>query len=329
MSALNRSVTVLDDVAQISFMAMNADMQYEQIETGAFKTECADISVGKANVLLSKINKSIIGTTELKDDASFCITFVIASPQESSVNGIIIERDAIILQYGRYSTIWRVRSDYDFVSIILPTSTSGVYEDFVRKSSEKLMKRGYLIDNSLAKKDDLLVRMLAAGMLDYLSGFPHGMGRFADAFIAHSWGIVMDSFRSYQPDASCPPLPQRLKIFLKARDLLYRDEFEAVSIPLLAKSVGVSERALSYSFRSAVDQSPQTFLRTLRLNRARSFIIRHRTKLDNVVTEAAVTYGFWHLGRFSAYYKAQFGEYPSQTARASSGRTAERAEGMP
>ncbi|MGK9232155.1 helix-turn-helix domain-containing protein [Inquilinus limosus] len=329
MSALSRSVTTLTDVAQIGFMAANADWQYEQIEAGAFKTECTNISVGKSNVYITKIDKSIFGTTELKDESDFWITFVTGGYQDYYVNGNTINRGSTILQYGKYSTAWSVRSDYDFTSIILPISTSGAYEDFVRESAEKLMKQGYLIDNSLADRDDLLVRMLAAGMLDYLTDFPHCMGRFADAFIAHSWGIVLNSFRLHQPDASYLALPQRLKIFLKARDLLYRDELEAVNIPLLAKSVGVSERTLSYSFRSVVDQSPQTFLRTLRLNRARSFIIRHRGTLDNVVTEAAVTYGFWHLGRFSAYYKAQFGEYPSQTAGESSGRTAKRTEGIP
>lgn len=329
MSTLSRSVTILNDVTQIGPIADNVDKQYEQIETGIFRTECTSISVGKANVYLSKISKAIFGTTELKDESGFWITFVIGGFREYTINGNIISFGSTILQYGKYSTVWNIQSDYDFTSIILPISSSGAYEDFVRESAEKLMKQGYLIDNSLANRDDLLVRMVAAGMLDYLSDFPHCMGRFADAFIAHSWGIVMNCFRSHQPDASYPTLPQRLKIFLKARDLLYRDELETVNIPLLAKSVGVSERTLSYSFRSVVDQSPQTFLRTLRLNRARSFIIRHRAKLDNVVTEAALTYGFWHLGRFSAYYKAQFGEYPSQTAGESSGRTAKRTERIP
>ena len=43
---------------------------------------------------------------------------------------------------------------------------------------------------------------------------------------------------------------------------------------------------------------------------------RHETS----VSEAAMAWGFRHLGRFSGTYFRRFGEYPGQTLRASSGR---------
>jgi hypothetical protein len=37
-------------------------------------------------------------------------------------------------------------------------------------------------------------------------------------------------------------------------------------------------------------------------------------------------YGFWHLGRFSGYYRELFGEYPSETARCMEGTIPGRAD---
>jgi AraC family ethanolamine operon transcriptional activator len=36
---------------------------------------------------------------------------------------------------------------------------------------------------------------------------------------------------------------------------------------------------------------------------------------DRPVSDIAMKWGFWHLGRFSAYHAALYGEAPSQTVR--------------
>ena len=47
------------------------------------------------------------------------------------------------------------------------------------------------------------------------------------------------------------------------------------------------------------------------------------------VTEIAMQFGFWHLGRFAGTYAAAFGCTPSETRRRVWGRSADAAPGSP
>lgn len=64
--------------------------------------------------------------------------------------------------------------------------------------------------------------------------------------------------------------------------------------------------------------SPSNYVRTVRLNVARKFMLL--SPHDNI-QGAALDAGFSHLGRFSKYYQDFFGKLPSQAL----GRVANRA----
>jgi AraC family transcriptional regulator, ethanolamine operon transcriptional activator len=86
----------------------------------------------------------------------------------------------------------------------------------------------------------------------------------------------------------------------------------------LCRETGVSERTLQYSFKAQLGVSPNTYLRIFRLNRVRN-LLRHPSHAGITVTEAAMHWHFWHLGRFSRDYTALFGESPSSTLRCALG----------
>ena len=89
----------------------------------------------------------------------------------------------------------------------------------------------------------------------------------------------------------------------------------ALTVSELCQRFGVSERTLHIAFRRERDMPPATFLRTLRLERARSALLRNRAD-KTLIKTIALDNGFLHLGCFSAAYKSQFGELPSETASA-------------
>jgi transcriptional regulator GlxA family with amidase domain len=81
----------------------------------------------------------------------------------------------------------------------------------------------------------------------------------------------------------------------------------------LARAAGLSARSLTRGFQQLRGHSPMTALRHSRLERVRMDLMRGAA--GGTVTEAAVRWGFFHLGRFSSLYAARFGELPSVTRR--------------
>lgn len=88
---------------------------------------------------------------------------------------------------------------------------------------------------------------------------------------------------------------------------------DGISVGDIARAACVSVRALEEGFRKHCDTTPLVYLREVRLDRVRKALVNLPLHGESV-TDIAHRYGFVHLGRFSAYYKARFGETPSQTA---------------
>lgn len=84
-----------------------------------------------------------------------------------------------------------------------------------------------------------------------------------------------------------------------------------VALEDLARAAGVSVRSLNMLCQRHHGESPMTLLRNMRLDAVRA---RLRESPGHCVTDAALEFGFGHLGRFSSYYRERFGELPSQTS---------------
>ncbi|PYY65220.1 hypothetical protein DEJ30_05285 [Curtobacterium sp. MCPF17_003] len=90
----------------------------------------------------------------------------------------------------------------------------------------------------------------------------------------------------------------------------------------ICDAVGVSPRTLQTSFMREHGVSPMTFLLRMRLDRVHA-VLESSSRHETSVSEAAMAWGFRHLGRFSGTYFRRFREYPGQTLRASSGSCAD------
>ena len=105
--------------------------------------------------------------------------------------------------------------------------------------------------------------------------------------------------------------PGDSQVFSKIKDYILANLQENITLEEIASLANVSLRKLYVLFNIHAQESPRDFIQSLKLGRVRADLQRARP--SDKVTDIAMRYGFSHLGRFSAVYKARFGELPSQT----------------
>jgi AraC-like DNA-binding protein len=97
----------------------------------------------------------------------------------------------------------------------------------------------------------------------------------------------------------------------RAEALLRERSCEEITINSIAREAGISLRQMQDLFRRTHGLSPHAYLTRLRLEQAHLHLMG-KTPAPSV-TEAALTAGFGHLGRFPQTYRNRFGRLPSQS----------------
>lgn len=101
------------------------------------------------------------------------------------------------------------------------------------------------------------------------------------------------------------------------RAMTYCEEHagEPLSTADMALASRLSVPALRAAFRAHLGTTPLMYLRRVRLDSAhRDLLAIAEGREDGTVTDVALRWGFVHLGRFAAFYKATYGTAPSRTA---------------
>lgn len=103
---------------------------------------------------------------------------------------------------------------------------------------------------------------------------------------------------------------ERAQLAGEARELLV--ECPDMTLGDICSEIGLSSRNLRRLFTAAYGTSPGQYRLAVRLGSVRSELKRspHR---KGVIASVAARHGFWHMGRFGAQYRRQFGESPSET----------------
>lgn len=106
-----------------------------------------------------------------------------------------------------------------------------------------------------------------------------------------------------------PPLP-RQSVMRRVADALNHDDTDLIHASELARFAGVSYPTLRRIFLEWFGTSPSRYLLLKRLYFARQRLLSGEFE---TVSDAAMSCGFWELGRFARRYRELFGELPSTT----------------
>lgn len=123
--------------------------------------------------------------------------------------------------------------------------------------------------------------------------------------------MLSNAFRS---ESYVLPRHRVSPMVLRARDcLLNRLQDDTLSIDDIADELKISTRTLYRLFKTEYGSGPQAWARGIRLDQVRTALLEEGSNMS--VTDAALKFGFTHLGRFSRDYRRRYGETPSSTLR--------------
>jgi AraC family ethanolamine operon transcriptional activator len=103
-------------------------------------------------------------------------------------------------------------------------------------------------------------------------------------------------------------------LFRRARKRIEDDRDHKLGVAGLAASLNVPDHVLRSAFVEATGLAPRVWLRNERLGKARRAMLQPGGR-QRSVAEIAMEHGFFHLGRFAAYYAQTFHETPFETLR--------------
>ena len=118
--------------------------------------------------------------------------------------------------------------------------------------------------------------------------------------------------RSPRPMQPPPRRPSRAELVAQVDDFLRDNINEPITVGDLSRMAGVSERTLRSAFHDVLGVSPKQWALRQRLAAARE-ALSAAAPGTTTVTEIAMSYGFFELGRFAGRYRMVFGEMPSET----------------
>jgi AraC-like DNA-binding protein len=102
-------------------------------------------------------------------------------------------------------------------------------------------------------------------------------------------------------------------IMHRFHEALEASDDSAVYLPELCRRIGVSGRTLRFCCQQHFGMSPKQYLLLRRMHLAQRALRQPAGTAS--VTEIAMRFGFWELGRFAVRYRALFGESPSKTRK--------------
>ena len=129
-------------------------------------------------------------------------------------------------------------------------------------------------------------------------------------------GLLLGQHHTYTDALNVATSAAPRSAVARAIDLVHDRPDEPWSTVRLATEVHLSVRALQEGFRREVGMPPMSYVRDVRLHRARD-LLRLADPGRTTVAQVAARCGIGHLGRFAAAYRDAFGEPPSETLDAS------------
>ncbi|WP_077033609.1 helix-turn-helix domain-containing protein [Pelomonas sp. KK5] len=302
----------VSDVDEHTSQLVDWDMRYEQLDGGAFQGSFTDIRWPGVQLFIESTSRRVRQRGSLPPGA-IGIGTVLAGAGELCINGTRGGPETLIAVHG---------AELDFCTPAQCTLAGLVVDAPLLQAAalsmmpvlEPLLDGGGMLALSAAGAVLAPLHALLRQVADTVLRRPaEAVAPLRDELLLHTLSALDGASRFDADDLRRPD--QRKRLVDRACELMMATPDDPPSLAEVCRHVGASPRKLTYCFQDVLGLSPARYIKAIRLNAVRRDLRRAAEASDASVYDVAARWGFWHFGHFSADYKRQFAELPSQTLR--------------
>jgi AraC-like DNA-binding protein len=258
----------------------------------------------------------VIDVQELTGDY---LVIVPASGTSTIVNqGVTVEASPVVAVVPSPGTAMTLSCDADAAHLVVRIARSALLVHLSRLIGRTPAQSldfdlRFDISSGNASRWNFAVQMLHAELFEPQSLLMQGVGQGQlEEFVMSSLLYSLQSNYTEQLASRSQPAHRAIRV---ACDYIDRNLADPITVDDVAGAAGVSVRTIQNLFAQQLGQTPTSYLRNERLERARSDLADAPGGSRLTVTDVAMRWGFGHLGRFATTYRKRFGEFPSETLR--------------
>jgi AraC family ethanolamine operon transcriptional activator len=306
-----RLLSVDPDDCASQLMRFGMHMQHSQMSGGKFLATVDILRLPRSQLMLTAYGPAITADGGVPQQ-SYVLGLAVPGTGALSVNDHVHQpHEVAVVSGGRELHLSRAPG----VQVISWTANSAHVDSvclamFDRPLSQ-MARSGHALRShtaATARAQTLLDLLYSNGPTSLLAGEVAGLdgdvGRRVEALVLDA---LLGDVQGQEPLRGWSA---REKIVSRARDLMESDREEPLTVAEVCAVLSVPMRTLDDAFRTCLGIAPRHFMNSMRLNKVRRTL---RSGAATSVTEAAMRFGFFHLGRFSSQYRRLFGELPSDT----------------
>ena len=292
------------------------DQVYDQLSPGNFEGKVVDLRFKGLQIFRETTNRSVS-----QSGSSWHGCFVVGIPVSMKGTGLfarqVLTHDSMLTFHSDQEFSLTSPEYFDVVAVAIPEATlleamNPDAHDQLRhvfpRSPKVMIAESGLIDEL---RSCLLSIFDPASFEPALLRYPQVQRSMSSAIIGHLAEVLHASSHAPLPTRS---FKGRCHVVKEATDYALGNTAEPITVADLCQKLNISRRMLNYCFQEVLDTNPVHYLRSLRLNGVRREL-RQPMPSNTQIRDIAGKWGFWHLPRFAAEYRALFGELPSETAR--------------
>lgn len=284
-----------------------------QLSAGHFAGRLLDLKFPGISICIEWCNQTIEKEVHLdNDNLTFSMCFDTRHP-DLAYNGATKEKDWVHLQTSGYNSVLIFPADSTQLTVKIGKDTFREYSDILPEVTDWLSGSnahcGFVKTSFFANR----LREVCRAALE-ASQLPESVARrqaFGDSLRASlATGLTFEwltnrAFFTYQK-------PRALELFRAVRTALLKHDGEAEFLNSHQLFRLGSRRSIEKAFAELINMGPVKYSRIVRLNNSRKKL--HDEAYASVsIGDIAAEEGFWDWSRFTAYYRKQFGELPSET----------------